>query len=183
MRSIFLSLLFIFTAVLMFPLSAHATSVATLTDAQLVQFSDTIAHVTILSAEPFRFDENTILTRVTAQVRECIKSCDDSGTIVFYTRGGSLDDMTQVFPGEFKAAEGSEIVVFLEKIGRYEGRLMVLGLEQGAFRIVPVPMSRTDLKYPRTAVRHFRVPGSSFDASPDLRSLKDAIRLEMEHSR
>ncbi|MBQ8037951.1 MAG: hypothetical protein IJ268_13250 [Proteobacteria bacterium] len=183
MRSFLLSLLLVFTAVLLFPLNAHATSVATLTDSQLVQFSDTIAHVTILSAEPFRFDENTILTRVTAQVRECLKSCDDTETIVFYTRGGRLDDTTQVFPGEFKAAEGSEVVVFLEKIGRYEDRLMVLGLEQGAFRIVPVPMSRMDMKYPRTAVRHFRVPGSSFDASPDLRSLKDAIRLEMEHSR
>lgn len=182
MRSIILSL-FLGIAVAMLSISpAQATSVAALSDAQLVQFSDVIAHVTILSAEPFRFDENTILTRVTAQVRECIKSCDDAETLVFYTRGGSIDDTTQVFPGEFRPAQGNEIVVFLEKIERYDDKLMVLGLEQGAFRIVPAPMSRADVKVPKMIMRHTMVRDSAFDASPDLRALKSAIRHQMENA-
>ena len=174
MRSIILSLLLGITVALLSVTPAQATSVAALSDAQLVEFSDVIAHVTILSAEPFRFDENTILTRITA--------CDDE-TIVFYTRGGSLEDTTQVFPGEFRPAQGNEIVVFLEKIARYGDKLMVLGLEQGAFRIVPAPMSRADLKVPKMITRHAQVRDSAFDASPDLRALKSAIRHHLENAR
>lgn len=182
MRSIILSLFLGITVALLSVTPAQATSVAALSDAQLVEFSDVIAHVTILSAEPFRFDENTILTRVTAQVRECLKSCDDE-TIVFYTRGGSLEDTTQVFPGEFRPAQGNEIVVFLEKIARYGDKLMVLGLEQGAFSIVPAPMSRADIKVPKMITRHAQVRDSAFDASPDLRALKSAIRHHLENAR
>ena len=181
-RSILLSLFLGVSALLPAPEQAFATSVVTLTDAELVQFSDVIAHVTILSVEPFRFDENIILTRITAQVNECLKSCSGD-TIVFYARGGRLDDATQVFHGEFKPEAGAELVVFLEKIRRYGDKLMVLGLEQGAFRVLPIPQSRTNMCLSNAVIRHTNSRDSAFDASQNVHALKAAIRSEMEHAR
>ncbi len=168
------------------PEIAEATSVVSLTDEQLVQNSDYIIHGTILKTEAMRFDEHTIITRVTILAHEYLKTCDEEKREIFefYTRGGCFGDFVQNVSGEFVPAEGTEIVVFLEKIHRYEDRPMLLGLTQGVFVIHELPMTRSDRKasnYPIRTREFVKVP-THFDSLSDLSELKQAIRDEIMHT-
>ena len=113
---------------------ASATSVIELTDDQFVSLSSEIVHGRIQSVESFAYSEQVILTRVTLEVQTWLKPADKTDDVfVFYTRGGTVGDKSQTIPGEVEPVVGDEVVVFLERIPRYQNYPMVLGLKQGAY--------------------------------------------------
>ena len=100
------------------PQSVQASTVAALSDEQLVDMSSCILHATIIRTEPVQFDSHIILTKVTVQVHENLK-CDaaiENESFQFYVRGGSIGDFTQTVSGEFNAVPNDEIVADLNAI-------------------------------------------------------------------
>lgn len=162
-----------------------ATSVISLSDEQLAANSDYILHATILKAEPFEYNDHIILTRVTVRVHEYLKTPDNDKPEVFefYTRGGAIGDITQTVLGEFVPVSGAEVVVFLEKIRKYDGRPMVLGLTQGAFVVEHQPMTRSDRKPAHRILRNreFVRRECAFDAVSSVEELKALIRNQLNH--
>ena len=115
---------------------AHATTIVALSDDELVDEAGAIVHGTIIQTEPIQYDARTILTKVTLRVESYLKMPEGSTEeqeFVFYTRGGSIGDIVQTVSGEFRAVEGAEVIVFLEKIKKYGDLWMVLGLRTGAY--------------------------------------------------
>ena len=120
--------------------SACATSVIELSDDQLVSMSSEIVHGEISAIEAVQISDSTILTRVTLEVKTWLKpSASTNSTFEFYTRGGTIGQITQSVPGEMQPQIGDEVVVFLERIPRYDNKPMLLGLKQGAFYAVENP--------------------------------------------
>ncbi len=118
--------------------SAHATTLAALSDEELVDGAGAIVHGTIIQKESIQYDARTILTKVTLRVEEYLKLPEGSSEgqeFVFYTRGGEIGDVVQTVAGEFIAVEGAEVIVFLEKIKKYGDLWMVLGLRTGAYSV------------------------------------------------
>ena len=122
-----------------FPVTyASATSVIELTDDQFVSLSSEIVHGTIQSVESFEYSDSIVLTRVTLEVKTWLKPADKADSVfIFYTRGGTVGEKSQTIPGEVVPVVGDEVVVFLERIPRYQNLPMVLGLKQGAFYAEP----------------------------------------------
>ncbi len=158
---------------------AEATTVAVLDDAQLVDFADTIALVSILSMESFWSDDHVILTRVKASVQEVYKG-NAAEEIVFYVRGGRVGDVVQSVQGEYRPDVGEMLVVFLENIPRYGNIPMLLGLSQGAFIVEDIPMMRSDQKFPIRVHRSQSIPcrnDSGICKVQTLDDLKSAIDM------
>ena len=121
---------------------AQATSIIAMSDDAMADAAEVIVQGTIVKVEPFQYDARTILTKVTTQVEDYLKAPDGTeqdGTYVFYTRGGQLGDVVQTVSGEFQAVEGKAVIVFLERIKKYGGLPMVLGLKTGAYWIEDAP--------------------------------------------
>ena len=144
---------------------AEATTIVALSDEELIDESGAIVHGTIVKTEPFYFDARTILTKVTLRVDEFLKVPEGTGEeaeFVFYTRGGAVGDVIQTVSGEFRAVEGDEVIVFLEKIKKFGGLWMVLGLKTGAYRIESGetrernPMACGPVHMPKVPVREVR---------------------------
>lgn len=177
-------LLFVFSGFACVQL-AQATSVVSLSDAQLLDYSDYIVHATILGTESFRYDEKTIITRVTVDVHAYLKAPDgavEGERFEFYIRGGSVDDVQQMVPGEFEPVVGTEGIYFLEKIRRFDGLPFVLGLTQGVFVVDSLPMSRSDRKISKAFHRNreFIRHQSDFDRAKDFYELRDAIETAVK---
>ncbi len=161
--------------------TAQATSVVSLSDAQLVDYSDYIVHATIVRTEAVLYDDNTIITRVTVQVHGYLKAPDGASRaeqFEFYTRGGSVGDVQQMVPGEYEPAVGTEGIFFLEKIRRFAGLPFVLGLTQGVFAADKIPVTRTDRKVSKSFHRNheFVRTASDFERAADFYELLDIIK-------
>ena len=175
-------ILLVLAAVLAWPQPVHATTVAVLSDAQMVEFADSIALVTITATESFRFADRIILTRVHARVHETYKG-DVGDETACYVRGGRADGLVQTVEGEYMPTKGERLVVFLESIPRYGDVPMLLGLSQGAFVLENVPMTRSDRRSPVAVHRgHFApcLPGSEICSASTLDELRRAIRSRID---
>lgn len=160
--------------------SAQATTVASLSDSQLVSYSDYIVHATILRIDPIQFDENTIITRVTVKVHRYLKV--PAGDVQpeqfeFYTRGGVVGDVHQMVPGEYEPEVGTEGMFFLERIRRFQGLPFVLGLTQGVFAADSLSVTRVDRKISKGVHRDrtFIRTESDFDRASDFYELLDVV--------
>ena len=163
---------------------AHATTIMALSDEELIDKAEVIVHGTIVRVESFQYDTHTILTKVTLRVEEFFKTPDgiSEGTeFDFYTRGGTLGDMVQTVSGEFRAVEGAEVIVFLEKIRKYNGLWMVLGLKTGAYWI---ENSNDSAPEKMTRERFSLACGKVKPESVPLKSIRERIiRRVSEHHR
>ena len=112
---------------------AQATTLAELTDQQLIEFSSAICYGTITDMNSIQTDAGFIVTAVDIDVIRWLKPEQNSSkTYTFYIRGGEYGDIVQNVHGEPSLRVGQSIVAFLEDVPRY--RLpMLLGLGQGAF--------------------------------------------------
>ena len=112
---------------------AQATTLAELTDQQLIEFSSAICYGTITDMNSIQTDAGFIITAVDIDVIRWLKpEHNSSKTYTFYIRGGEYGDIVQNVHGEPSLRVGQSIVAFLEDVPRY--RLpMLLGLGQGAF--------------------------------------------------
>ncbi len=132
------------------PVSASATTVVELTDAEQVAYSDYILHGTVISITPELLETGLSVTRVTLKVHEWYKNTDTNTewpeTMDFYVRGGTRGDFVQRVSGEFKPQLHDELIVMLEKLPRYQMRPMLVGLSYGAFVIDNTPVTRIDGK-------------------------------------
>lgn len=127
---------------------AQASTVVALNDAQLVGMSDAICYATILGTQVETDENGRLVTRIDATVHEWLKRPDgfdeNEGEILhFYTRGGKTATHAESIMGEAHFSTGEQAVLFLERVKKYGGRLMVLGLSQGAFFVDPIA-SRAD---------------------------------------
>ena len=170
----------------------QATTVVSLSDESLAAMADYIVHGVIASVEPVRVDQ-TILTRVTLRVEHWLKpgNTDEPAVFVFYTRGGVVGDTAVTIPGEMQPVIGTEVVVFLERIHRFNDVPMLLGLLQGAFFVEPPIMSMPDGKQPRRISQHLEnlhiyrtegVQNSDFAQSKSLDELLGKIRKTLENA-
>lgn len=127
---------------------AWATTIVELSDADQVAYSDFILHGTVTHLVSETTEKGLVVTRVTMQVHEWLKSPADWATppetMDFYVRGGIQGEFVQAVSGEFKPELGDELVVMLEKIPRYEMRPMLVGLSYGAFIVDQTPITRWD---------------------------------------
>ena len=112
---------------------AQATTLAELTDQQLIEFSSAICYGTITDMNSIQTDAGFIVTAVDIDVIRWLKPEQNSSkSYTFYIRGGEYGDIVQNVHGEPSLRVGQSIVAFLEDVPRY--RLpMLLGLGQGAF--------------------------------------------------
>ena len=139
---------------------AQATTLAELTDQQLIEFSSAICYGTITDMNSIQTDAGFIVTAVDIDVIRWLKPEQNSSkTYTFYIRGGEYGDIVQNVHGEPSLRVGQSIVAFLEDVPRY--RLpMLLGLGQGAFiqtddpQIQP-PSKRTE-NCPSKSIDDFR---------------------------
>ena len=178
-------------ALLAIPVSqVQATTVVSLSDESLTEMADYIVHGVIESVEPMQV-HNTILTRVSLRVQHWLKpqNADVPEIFVFYTRGGTIGDMSVTIPGELKPVAGTEVVVFLERIRKYNDVPMLLGLLQGAFFVEQPNMSLPDGPQPRRISQHlenlhiYRTEGmqtSGFAQSKSLDELLEKIQNTLE---
>lgn len=146
--------------------TARATTLAELSDRQLVEFASAICYGTITDMESFQTDDGFILTAVDVDVIQWIKPERYSKkTHTFYIRGGEYDNIVQSVHGEPNLRIGQSLVAFLEDVPRYQ-RPMLLGLAQGAF-IQTDAMSRelTDGENERNPRPHKATPRKFPDRS------------------
>ncbi len=170
---------------------AQATTVVSLSDESLTDLSDYIVHGVIESVEPVQVSDKMILTRVSLSVKHWLKSSDGRPeTFVFYTRGGKIGDIAVSVPGEMQPAVGTEVVVFLEKVPRFDNVPMLLGLLQGAFFVEPQIASPESIKQRKVARqlddltihRTEGTPDSDFAKSNSLDELLDRIQTTVERT-
>ena len=191
MNSHFFKRIFIIASCLVFTpfisFDAQATTVWELSDSSITSKATEIVHGTITAVESFQYDA-VILTKVTLRVETWLKPAQNTQKeFVFYTRGGKLSEIAQIVPGEMVPKPGMEVVVFLERIPRYNHVPMLLGLQQGAYYVEDIE-SRVDQK--RRIVQNLKGlnihpadhPGSeSFKQSQTLDELLDKIRKELQN--
>ena len=164
---------------------ALATTVISLSDESLTNLSDYIVHGVIESVEPVQISDKQILTRVSLSVKNWLKTSDEkTDTFVFYTRGGKIGDIVVTVPGEMQPIVSTEVVVFLEKVPRFDDVPMLLGLLQGAFFVEPQTASPEGIQQ-RSISRHLNdlaihrvegTPESDFAQSKSLDELLDRIQ-------
>lgn len=184
---------------------AQATTLAELTDQQLIEFSSAICYGTITDMNSIQTDAGFIVTAVDIDVIRWLKPEQNSPkTYTFYIRGGEYGDIVQNVHGEPSLRVGQSIVAFLEDVPRY--RLpMLLGLGQGAFiqtddpqiqppskrsyepRIVQQTQStisdancRNDANLP--SKRAIRSAQSDFDAARTTAELLEKIEVALAHN-
>ena len=165
---------------------AQATTVVALSDDNLTSMASHIVHGVIESVEPVHVSDAVILTRVSLRVKTWLKSDGDTPeTFEFYTRGGTIGEITQTIPGDMQPVTGTEVVVFLERIPRFNNVPMLLGLLQGAFFVEQPNMSTSDLQKQRRVAqklgelhihRAIGTPDSDFARAQSLGELLDKIR-------
>lgn len=142
--------------------TARATTLAELSDRQLVEFASTICYGTITHMESFQTDDGFILTAVDIDVIQWIKPAHYSKTThTFFIRGGEYDNIVQNVHGEPDLRIGQSLVAFLEDVPRYR-RPMLLGLAQGAFIQTDAMSSELPADENERKTRHPKAPTRKF---------------------
>lgn len=127
----------LFSAFLLFCLSASATSMLRVDLPELSRSADVIVHGTVRRLESrWSGDGRRIVTDVELQVTEALKG-DASGTLVITQPGGRVGDIGQRVSGLATFTPSEEVVVFLERQGDRDFR--VVGLAQGKYSVQRTP--------------------------------------------
>jgi len=124
---------FVLAALLLaIPAVAPATVVIPIDFRELVNVSTTIVHGRVTRVRTDWVDgRRAIETSVTVAAEECLKGRVDE-TVTVAVPGGQIGRYKTVFVGAPEFREGDEVVLFLRAYG---GRLFIVGLNQGAFRV------------------------------------------------
>jgi len=121
------------------PLAAsRATTVEALTDADVVARAARVVHGVCTGATPrWSDDGKLIVTDVTIAAIEVIKG-GKASEVSFTLPGGRLGEQATLIHGMPPIAAGDEVVLCLSAVSPKSGLCVPIGLEQGAFRVIPV---------------------------------------------
>jgi hypothetical protein len=115
--------------------AASATVILPIEFRELVSTSAVIVHGRVTDARPAFVDgRRSVVTFVTVTAEEYLKGSLGEH-VTFMVPGGQLGRYRTVFVGAPEFQEGDEVVLFLKTPGA--GLPYLVGLSQGAFRVVP----------------------------------------------
>ena len=133
------------------PAPATATSVAALSDNELVRASDVIVRGRVVQVEARTYDVGPqVFTEVTVAVEDALVGLPSpQRTVLVRIPGGQTDAHHVVVPGMPSLAHGDEVVLFLEALPAAFGEAaeagyLPVGLSQGVWRRVGVDAWRRD---------------------------------------
>ena len=127
-RLLILALALLFCA----PAAPRATVLVPIEFRELVGVSSTIVHGRVIDVRAEWIDgRRAIETFVTIEAEEYYKG-GSAETITVRVPGGQMGRYRTVFVGAPEFKEGDEVVLFLRNYG---GRIAIVGLSQGAFRV------------------------------------------------
>ncbi len=116
------------------PAAAGATVLLPIEFRELVGVASTIVHGRVADVHAEWIDgRRSLETFVTIQADEYYKG-DGGGTLTVRVPGGQMGRFRTIFVGAPEFRPGDEVVLFLRS---YNGRTLIVGLSQGAFRVVP----------------------------------------------
>ncbi len=121
--------------------AAHATTLRKLDMASLVSGSERIVRGEVAAIEPAR-EDGRIVTYVTIEVSEHLKSQDDIETVRVRVLGGRMDGLATRVHGTADFSLGEHVLVFLER-PQPDGPLVVRGMVQGKFTVALGPDTKT----------------------------------------
>lgn len=113
-------------------LPAHAAQTQ-LTRPELCEASQRVVVAEVTDRESFWTDDGKIHTRVHLAVLQTLKG-EETTDLDIELRGGQLDGLTYTIPEEALLLSNSQYMLF---VGPVDGRVGVLGGEQGAVRLLP----------------------------------------------
>jgi len=134
---------------------AHATTLAPLTDDQMVDASSYIVEGTITEIWVEFDDQDMIWTRARVAVDRTFKGPDTPNELVIDSMGGRIGDAQMSVPSSARFSQGEHVVLFLADI-RNGTRLTPVGMELGKYTIRRAPGTTTQL------VQRFPVPDAEF---------------------
>jgi hypothetical protein len=121
------------------PVVGHATVLVPIEFRELVTSAPVIVHGRVVDVHAEWIEgRRSIETLVTIEASEYLKG-DLGGRVTIRVPGGRLGRYRTIFIGAPSFQEGDEVVLFLRTAGRAVP--WILGLSQGAFRIVADPAS------------------------------------------
>jgi hypothetical protein len=116
------------------PAAAGATVLIPIEFRELVSVSSTIVHGRVSDVHAEWIDgRRSLETFVAVEADEYYKG-NGAGTLTVRVPGGQLGRFRTIFVGAPEFRPGDEVVLFLRS---YNGRTLIVGLSQGAFRVVP----------------------------------------------
>jgi hypothetical protein len=116
------------------PAALRATVLVPIDFRELVTISSTIVHGRVVDARAEWVDgRRAIETFVTVEVQEYFKG-GSGDTVVVRVPGGQMGRYRTIFVGAPEFQRGDEVVLFLR--GNPAGGAFIVGLSQGAFRVV-----------------------------------------------
>ncbi|MFT4703349.1 MAG: hypothetical protein ACI81R_001040 [Bradymonadia bacterium] len=133
------SLLTLATSLLL-SFSAQATTVAALTDDDLIRLADTVATGTVIEERTAQYDVGPeLFTEYVVALDAPLFSLSPVGpTVVIRVPGGVLNDRRVVVPGMPSFEVGEHVLLFLERLpnafGDAEAGFLPVGLNQGVWR-------------------------------------------------
>jgi hypothetical protein len=150
------------------PAVLSATVLVPIEFRELVSLSSTIVHGRVVDVHTEWIDgRRSIETLVTIDADEYLKG-GPGATLTVRTPGGQMGRYRTIFVGAPEFRQGDEVVLFLRS---YNGRLSIVGLSQGAFRVMPDASGRRLVTSPVVMGK----PGA--DSEPVVRG--DAARRPM----
>ena len=142
------------------PATIGATVLLPIEFRELVEVSSAIVHGRVTDVRTQWVDgRRSIETFVTVAADEYLKG-GSGDSVTIRVPGGQLGRYRTIFVGAPEFREGDEVVLFLRAYG---GRLSIVGLSQGAFRVVPDGAGRRVVTSPVVMAR------SGTDPEPVLR--------------
>lgn len=121
------------TLLLAVPALARATVLVPIEFRELVNVSTTIVHGRVVDARAAWVDgRRAIETFLTIEADEYLKG-SGGGTVTVRVPGGRIGRYRTIFVGAPEFQRGDEVVLFLRT---YADRVAIVGLSQGAFRVV-----------------------------------------------
>ena len=129
---------------------AGATTVAELTNNQLVDASELIVRGTVTEIWTELDADGKVWTRAQVAISDVLKGDHATRAVVVDQLGGTFGGTTTTMPGAVRFSVDEDVVLFLETLG--SGHMVPVGLTQGKFTVRMDPYSRSSI------VQRFTLP-------------------------
>ncbi len=164
-------------------LALHATVIVPIEFRELVATAPVIVHGRVVDVQSRWVDgRRSVETFVTVAAAEYLKG-NLGAHVTVRVPGGQIGRYRTVFVGAPEFKEGDEVVLFLKQAGRSD--LYIIGLSQGAFRVVPDtrtgrPMVTTPIVMWRGGDQPERIVRGDVTRKPlAIDAFRDAVRQVM----
>lgn len=142
-------------ALVVLPLTAHATTLIKLDLKALTAKSEQIVLGRVLTLTP-KLEGGRVFTYVSIKVSERLKGQGED-TVTLRLVGGRTEELATLVAGQANFRPGEDVLVFLERPGMSR-HLLVTGMSQGKFRIVTGPDGATRQLVPQGVTTSLLAP-------------------------